>query len=173
LENSKRSARLALYVDMKLEYTILLSSSQETERLGRFLGERLTSGSVVALIGDLGAGKTCLARGLARGLGIPEEYVIVSPTFTLANEYPGPTPFFHLDVYRLDRGGFHEAGLDEYFSRDGVTAIEWAEKILDELPESRVDLELSYVDSDGRKAVLRARGSRYEELLKELETAWN
>jgi len=99
--------------------------------------------------------------------------VIVSPTFTLANEYPGQVPFFHLDVYRLDGEGFHEAGLDEYFDRDGVTAIEWAEKIIDELPESRVEVELSYVDSDGRKAVLRARGTRYERLLKELETIWN
>ncbi|MEE9437020.1 MAG: tRNA (adenosine(37)-N6)-threonylcarbamoyltransferase complex ATPase subunit type 1 TsaE [Candidatus Adiutricales bacterium] len=158
---------------MKLEYTLFLSSPQETERLGRLLGERLKKGSVVALIGDLGAGKTCLAQGMAKGLGIAEEYVIVSPTFTLVNEYPGRIPFFHLDVYRLESGDFHEAGLDEYFSRDGVAVIEWAEKIVDELPESRFEVELSPVESGGRKAVLRAWGKQYTELLGDLKSVWN
>ncbi len=137
------------------------------------MGERLEKGSVVALMGDLGAGKTCLARGMARGLGIAEEYVIVSPTFTLANEYPGRVPFFHLDVYRLESGDFHDAGLNEYFSRDGVTVIEWAEKIIDLLPESRFEVELSQTESGGRKAVLRARGKRYMELLGDLKSVWN
>ncbi len=133
----------------------------------------MKKGAVVALIGNLGAGKTCLAQGMAKGLGVAEEYVIVSPTFTLVNEYPGRVPFFHLDVYRLESGDFQEAGLDEYLSRDGVTAIEWAEKIVDELPESRFEVELSQTGSGGRKAVLRAWGARYTELLGDLKSVWN
>ena len=140
--------------------------------MGCLLGENIEPGSVVALEGNLGAGKTCLARGMAQGLGVPEEYVVVSPTFTLANEYPGRVPFYHLDVFRLEGADFHDSGLDEYLRSEGVTAVEWAEKIVEELPESRIEVELSLAGTNSRQAVIRARGTRYIELLKKIQSIW-
>src|SRR5437870_3083646 len=103
-------------------------SPAETEALGEAWGRAAHSGWVIGLSGDLGAGKTQLVKGLARGLGIVAR--VHSPTFTLINEYTGGRlPLFHLDLYRLEtRDQIHAAGLEEILSRGGVTAIEWAEK---------------------------------------------
>ena len=103
---------------------------------------------------------------------MPETYVVVSPSFTLANEYPGPTPFYHLDAYRLDGAGFVEAGLDEYFTRPGVVAVEWAERIEEYLPDERLEVALKPVESGGREAVLEAYGKRYEEVIRKIEENW-
>jgi tRNA threonylcarbamoyladenosine biosynthesis protein TsaE len=153
--------------------SLVLGSEQETRRLGRMLGEGLPGGAVVALMGELGAGKTCLAQGLALGLGLGEEVVVASPSFTLANEYPGRVPFFHLDVYRLDGEAFAESGLDEYFTQGrGVTAVEWGEKIESLLPEERLDIRLTPTPDGGRRAELAARGEAYEALLQNIIDRW-
>lgn len=153
--------------------TLALGSEQETRRLGRMLGEGLPRGAVVALVGELGAGKTCLAQGLALGLGVGEEVVVASPTFTLANEYLGRVPFYHLDVYRLDGEAFAESGLDEYFGRGkGVTAVEWAEKIESLLPAERLDVRLSLLPDGGRRAELTARGAAYQALIQNITDRW-
>lgn len=116
---------------------VITCSTAETRALGRALGELLPPGSIVALVGDLGAGKTCLTAGLALGLGIAEP--ISSPTFNLVLEYDEPNarlPLYHFDTYRLtDRAEFEQLGLAEYFDRGGICVIEWAERIAALLPE--------------------------------------
>ena len=108
--------------------TNISHSAEETQALGEVWGRAATSGLVIGLSGDLGAGKTQLAKGIARGLGITDR--IHSPTFTLINQYEtGRLPFFHLDLYRLETPGqIIAAGLEEYFHPLGITVIEWAER---------------------------------------------
>jgi tRNA threonylcarbamoyladenosine biosynthesis protein TsaE len=109
--------------------TCISHSPQETEALGEQWGHAVTSGLVIALSGDLGAGKTQLVRGLARGLGVTSR--VHSPTFTLVNEYGGGRlKLFHLDLYRLETPDhIHSAGIEEFLNPDGVAVIEWAERL--------------------------------------------
>ena len=120
---------------------LLSHSPEDTEDIGARLAEQLEPGAVVAFTGDLGAGKTAFTRGLARGLGIPDR--ITSPTFTIVNEYEGPTPLFHFDLYRL--GGEEELwdiGWEDYLARNGVCAVEWSEIAPGALPENTVYVTL-------------------------------
>jgi len=103
-------------------------SPEETRALGEALARRLSPGDLVALLGDLGAGKTTFVQGLARGLGVPPEVYVTSPSFTLVNEYPGRVPLFHVDLYRLSPEETEELGLAEMLSR-GVMVVEWAERL--------------------------------------------
>ena len=136
-------------------FTFISQSPQETYAFGKNLGETLFSGDVVALSGELGTGKTCLAQGIARGLGIPEEYRITSPTFTIINEYPGRLILYHLDVYRLSgTRDLEEIGYDECFNDKGVVIVEWAEKIRDALPKGTLFVLLTYLDENRRKIML-------------------
>jgi tRNA threonylcarbamoyladenosine biosynthesis protein TsaE len=106
----------------------LTASDHETFRLGQELGRNLSPGDVVALIGELGSGKTCFAKGIGMGLGVASDTVITSPSFTLVNEYDGRCRFFHMDGYRLETlSDFLAAGLEEYLYQDGVAALEWAD----------------------------------------------
>jgi tRNA threonylcarbamoyladenosine biosynthesis protein TsaE len=136
---------------------------EETEALGERLASRLEPGDILALYGELGAGKTCLVRGIARGLGI-DEGSVASPSFTLINEYPGRVPLVHLDGYRLDSAeAFEELGLEDYFEGEGVLVIEWAEKVPD-LPEERIDIAIQWVDENRRHFRIRAQGKVVERL---------
>jgi len=138
-----------------------------------FLGERLAAlvepGDVFAVSGELGAGKTVLARGLARGLGVAGP--VKSPTFTLINEYAGRLPFYHLDVYRLS-GPLEMADLggEEYFYGSGVTLVEWAERVAEILPPERLEIRMEIVpgEENARKITLLPRGERYRRLVEEL-----
>jgi len=149
---------------------IFLPGPRDTQNIGRRLGlqlyESLTSGRLtlpflITLSGDLGAGKTTLCQGLGQALGVAEPGEIVSPTFTLANEYPGRWEIYHLDIYRLTGPDqFYEAGLDEYLYRPGLTLVEWPEKMPAEFwPEKRLDLVLTF-EGDGR--LLKAVGGAIE-----------
>ncbi|WP_251545360.1 tRNA (adenosine(37)-N6)-threonylcarbamoyltransferase complex ATPase subunit type 1 TsaE [Pumilibacter intestinalis] len=108
-------------------------SESETADLGRKIGEQLSGGEIITLSGDLGAGKTALTKGIALGLGVCE--TVVSPTFTLMNEYSGRLTLYHYDAYRLGGGReAYEAGITEYFGeKEGVCVIEWWENIADAL----------------------------------------
>ncbi len=114
-------------------------SPADTEALGEAWGRTVQHGEVIALSGDLGAGKTALVRGLARGLGCTSR--VHSPTFTLVNVYAGGRlPLFHLDLYRLETlAQIHGAGVDEYLQPDGVAVIEWAERMIGEHPTSNIE----------------------------------
>ena len=139
------------------------TGEEETESLGERLASGLAPGDLLALYGELGAGKTCLVRGIALGLGI-DEGSVASPSFTLINEYPGRVPLVHLDAYRLDSAeAFEELGLEDYFEGAGVLVIEWAEKVPD-LPEERIDIAIRWVDENRRHFRIRARGPAAERL---------
>ena len=122
-----------------MEY--LSHSVEETEAIAEALGRRLTGGSVVAYRGGLGMGKTAFTRGLARGLGCRGR--VTSPTFTIVNEYDGPTPLFHFDVYRLeDAEALFDIGWDDYLDRGGVCAVEWSENIAEFIPDDAVTVTI-------------------------------
>ena len=131
----------------------LTRSEEETEALGRRLGEKLTPGSLVAYTGDLGAGKTAFTRGLARGLGVTER--VTSPTFNIVNEYEGGRlPLFHFDLYRL--GGEEELfdiGWEDYLTRGGVCAVEWSEIAEGALEEPCIRVEIRRGDRDDQRMI--------------------
>ena len=118
------------------------ASEQETEAIGREMAQRLAPGAVVAFTGDLGAGKTAFVRGMAQGLGISQR--VTSPTFTIVNEYDGPTPLFHFDMYRLaDADALFDIGWEDYLDRGGVCAVEWSEQVAEALPPETVFVALT------------------------------
>jgi tRNA threonylcarbamoyladenosine biosynthesis protein TsaE len=141
-------------MDTQRSSLVLISKSPlETLQIGRSLGAGLKGGDCVALKGELGAGKTCLTQGIAKGLGVPDGYAVTSPTFTLINEYPGKeTTLFHLDIYRLTGSeDLEQIGYEEYLTRGGVLVVEWAEKIPDSIPEEALWVTFSYLDENVRK----------------------
>lgn len=137
----------------RVSLALFSNSPSETFRIGRILGEGLRNGDCIALTGELGAGKTCLTQGIARGMGVPDCYAVTSPTFTLINEYPGrDAALYHLDVYRLTGSAdLPEMGYEEYLLGSGVMVIEWAEKIVDDIPEEALYIGLSYLNENMRK----------------------
>ncbi len=129
---------------MSCSLTLISASTDATEKIGACLAMLLRSGDVLTLDGDMGAGKTALTRGLARGLG---HEGVASPTFTIVMEHPaerdGQMPLFHFDVYRLrDGDDFLESGLDEYLYQDGVSVLEWGKIVEDVLPQDRLRIQI-------------------------------
>jgi tRNA threonylcarbamoyladenosine biosynthesis protein TsaE len=128
----------------------------------------LTAGDIIALCGELGAGKTTLVRGLARGMGLKDGEV-ASPSFTLVNEYKGPLPLFHVDLYRLeDEKGLLDIDYEEYIRGNGVVVIEWADRIPHAVPHESLWITLCYLDHKRREIVLQPRGNRYKMLIEAL-----
>lgn len=149
--------------------TCITHSEAETVALGRQLGALTAAGDVYLLSGELGAGKTCLIRGIAAGLGVAEH--AFSPSFVLVREYHGRLPLFHMDLYRLsDLNEIADLGLEEYLYGDGVCAIEWADRATDMLPARCLSIDLAYECSaeDARVIRFAGTGTRYESLLTEL-----
>ena len=125
-------------------------SPEETEALGQRLAKCLPAGSVVALYGDLGAGKTAFVRGMARGLEIEES--VTSPTFTIVNEYPGDPPLFHFDMYRLKNAGeLYDVGWEDYLDRGGICVTEWSENVEEALPEDAVRVVIERLSDTDRR----------------------
>jgi tRNA threonylcarbamoyladenosine biosynthesis protein TsaE len=143
-------------------HEIVTHSENETKQAAARLAKFLKPGEVITLEGDLGAGKTAFAKGIASGLGIKE--TISSPTFTIIKEYEGELPFYHMDAYRLEYSE-EDIGFDEYFDGDGVTVIEWAAFIETFLPENRLNIKINYVDEHTRKLEFSAIGFYYEVIL--------
>ncbi len=132
--------------------------------LAETLAGLLQAGDVLTLEGDLGAGKTHFTKGLAAGLGV--KTVVNSPTFTIIKEYSGQLPLYHMDVYRLTEED-EELGLEEYFQGDGVSVVEWAHLMEQQLPKEKLTCSLRHLGEDKRLLVFKAQGERYERLLKE------
>lgn len=152
------------------DITLISRSAEDTQSIGKIIGENLSNGDVVALIGELGSGKTCITQGIARGIGVPEEYQITSPTFTLINEYPGKTTLYHVDIYRLSGSqDLEDMGYEEYFYSDGIIVIEWAEKIKELLPEECFYVYLRYLDENKRELKISGRRDKMEKILKKLK----
>jgi len=144
------------------------SNPGETLVLGEKLGRLLQPGDVILLTGDLGAGKTWFAKGVAKGLEVAEH--VSSPTFTIINEYQGRLPFYHLDVYRLsDPDEAYDLGLEEYFYGQGVTLVEWPQRIEEFLPEEFLAVIIRVIGEEQRELVIEPRGSRYLDLAEELK----
>lgn len=126
-------------------------SEKETKQLGFELSKKVVKGSVISLRGSLGAGKTVFAKGFAEGLGITE--AIVSPTFTLVQEYDGNLKMYHLDLYRLSgEDEFESMGGEDFLYPDGVTLIEWSEKIEDMLPDNTIFINIT-IDKDLKRII--------------------
>lgn len=142
--------------------TFDLPDPAATEALGRRLADLLFPGAVVALVGPLGAGKTHLVRAVAEGLGIADRRVVSSPTFVLIQEYQARLPVYHFDAYRLrNETEFADLGAHEYFERDGVCLVEWADRVPGCLPEEYLQVELTVTGETTRRAVVTGYGSQY------------
>ena len=151
-------------------HTFVSNSPTATLSFGKRLGERLEAGSVIALIGELGCGKTLLTRGICSGLGVPARYVS-SPTFVFANEYPGKLPVFHIDLYRLSEiAEAFEIGMLDYLAKaeSGVVVVEWAEKISPLLTNDYLRVQFHVLSARRRQIVLSGFGEKFSSLLREL-----
>jgi tRNA threonylcarbamoyladenosine biosynthesis protein TsaE len=135
--------------------TLTLQNEEDTDRFGAALAEVLPPGTVVALIGTLGAGKTRLVQAVAAALGIPRD-AVTSPTFVLVNEYrQGRVPIFHFDTYRLkDDDEFLALGPEEYFDSAGITFVEWADRVADLLPASRLEVAIEVTGDCSRRVAI-------------------
>ena len=144
---------------------LISQAPDETLALGARLGAAAFPGCVVCLYGELGAGKTLLTRGLARGLGLADDRAVTSPTFTLINEYDARLPLYHVDAYRLHSAHeLSDLGIDEYFFGRGVTVIEWADRVAEILPADRLDVRLEHLGLPARRLTWTAHGPRHAAL---------
>lgn len=148
------------------EQEIRSYSAEETFAFGQAVGELLFPGALVAFSGDLGAGKTCCVQGIAMGLGVEDRSMITSPTFTLIQEYQGRLPIYHFDVYRLTHEEeMYDLGYEEYFYGDGVTLVEWAERVEAFLPQDCLNIHLHIETDLSRTLRLRSASDRYTQVL--------
>ena len=146
-------------------WSTLTASPAQTRALGRRLGQLAHPGLLVLLAGDLGVGKTCFAQGVAAGLGTPAAQPVTSPTYTLLNIHQGRLPLYHFDLYRLARvGDLEELGYDEVAESDGVTLVEWADRLSSPPPASLM-VALRRLDADRRELTFTAGDDAGRELL--------
>lgn len=137
--------------DRRLMKKILTKSAEETKKLAQKIAKKLENGAILALIGELGAGKTCFVQGLAEGLKTDKKCYVSSPTFTILKIYPGKIPLNHFDFYRLNNfDEFEDLGFEDYLKNNGITAIEWADKFLDKLPQNVICIEFAVIGENER-----------------------
>jgi tRNA threonylcarbamoyladenosine biosynthesis protein TsaE len=149
-------------------------SPEETFRLGETIGNFIKNPLVIALNGDLGSGKTVFVKGLARGLEVPGNYYITSPTFTLINEYPGRWQLVHIDLYRLENvGDLEDIGLDDLLYDQAVIAVEWADKLFGDLPERHLAIHFETTGDEDREISLITYGHNGIDLIKAIEKKRN
>ena len=150
--------------------TYLSGSEDDTFRFGDRIGENVKPGDILLLYGDLGSGKTVLARGIAHGVGVSG--MVTSPTFTLMNPYVGKYPVYHFDLYRLTQPEeLYDLDYEEYFYGDGIAVVEWPERMDDLIPEEHLKIFLEKTDSeDRRKIMLESLGGRYQVLEEVLQS---
>jgi tRNA threonylcarbamoyladenosine biosynthesis protein TsaE len=142
------------------QFVFEAACESDTARLGAALAAALPSGTTVALVGTLGAGKTRLVQAFAAASGVPPDEA-TSPTFVLVNEYRGRTPIYHFDAYRVrDEDEFMELGPEEYFESCGVTFVEWADRVAASLPPDRLDIYCEAVGETQRRFTVRTSSSR-------------
>lgn len=144
-----------------MEYKFTMRSEMDTIELAQNLESEKFPNMVICLNGELGSGKTIFTKGFASALGVKE--TVTSPTFTIIKEYDGELPLYHMDVYRLD-GKVDGVGIEDYYHKDGVVIIEWADTIKDILPLHRLDIKFIIAGENSRKLVITPHGEEYEEL---------
>ncbi len=152
---------------------ILSETEEDTREFGRKLSASLKPGAVVALIGDLGAGKTRLVQAIAEAFEVPIDEVN-SPTFTLVQEYSGQIPLRHCDTYRLrEADEFLDLGLDELFARDGIGLVEWADRVEEFMPRDVIRISIRITSPTSREFQLEGTGPRSQRMLQQLEESWD
>lgn len=145
-----------------MDYKITCRSERDTMELAQNIESEKFPGMVICLDGELGSGKTVFVKGFANALGVEDN--ITSPTFNLIKEYLScEMPLYHMDVYRLN-DSFENVGLEDYFNKDGIVMIEWAEMIKDYLPDERLEIKFKVIDENTRVLILSPKGEKYEEL---------
>lgn len=144
-------------------------SPERTREIADQLGRLAPEGLVIVLSGDLGSGKTCFVQGLARGLGVPPETYVTSPSYTLVNTYQGRLPLHHVDLYRLSAEDGADLGLEELMEAPAVTAVEWPERLPQEIPAEHLAIDIRFLDENTRRLDLTACGLAPSILLKELQ----
>jgi tRNA threonylcarbamoyladenosine biosynthesis protein TsaE len=145
---------------------IVTGSGEATAALGERLGSLLVPGDFIALVGELGAGKTQFAKGVAAGLQVDPGTPVTSPTYTILNIYQGRIPLYHFDLYRLQGPEeVEELGFEEYFYGQGACIVEWAERLAGETPEQLLTVTLSHAGDDNREVCFSGSGKRAEQLL--------
>jgi tRNA threonylcarbamoyladenosine biosynthesis protein TsaE len=153
-------------------FIIESTSTRETKMWGRRLGSLLEGGELLALSGDLGTGKTCFIKGIARGLSLREE-LILSPTFTMIQEHHGRLPLYHIDLYRLDNVALDDLGLREYLFSESIAAVEWFERLEGGSQIERLSITISYTGASSRRIELTASGERYSSLVARFRTRFS
>ncbi len=150
-----------------MNLTIITKSPEETKNLGKEVSKLTKPGDLLAFYGELGAGKTCFIQGISQGLEV-KDYV-TSPSFTIINEYQGKVPVYHFDLFRLDDDeDIFELGYEEYFYGEGLTVIEWAEKIEQLLPKEHLKIDIKFKDRYQRTISFISQGDRFNKFLEEL-----
>lgn len=148
---------------------ITTGSSRETEELGAAIGSLLEPGAFLALQGTLGGGKTCLTRGLVAALAPQSAALVASPTYAIMNSYPGDTPVYHFDFYRLaGDDDIAELGFEEYFQGDGVCVVEWSERLEELLPDDVLTLLFEYDGDDRRRITMTGSGQKSDAVVEQL-----
>jgi len=144
-------------------------SSCETEALGASIGTLLQPGSFLALQGTLGGGKTCLTRGVVASLAPQSAHLVASPTYAIMNCYPGNTPVYHFDFYRLTGDDdIAELGFEEFFYGDGVCVVEWSERLVELMPDDVLTLQFEYAGDNRRLITITSSGEKTDNVLKQL-----
>jgi tRNA threonylcarbamoyladenosine biosynthesis protein TsaE len=152
-----------------------LQGVEKTRRFGEIIGQLSHGGEVLALIGELGAGKTTFSQGLAYGLGISKDNPVTSPTFVLIIHHTtGRLELYHVDLYRLDADEASEIGLDDFFGEPGtISIVEWADRAIDLLPDDRLEINMHWTGLEERRAELTACGKLSEKLLNDFLSEWS
>jgi tRNA threonylcarbamoyladenosine biosynthesis protein TsaE len=154
-------------------WKVTTEDPDQTLFLGRVFGGILAGGSLVALMGELGSGKTVLAKGIAQGLGVEDEREVTSPSFVLVNEYQGRLPVRHVDLFRLrESAEVEDLGWEEIISGPGVTLVEWAEKVPDLLPSERIEVRIQWLSPRERSFVFIGKSKATQDLVNRLARKW-
>jgi tRNA threonylcarbamoyladenosine biosynthesis protein TsaE len=150
-------------------WSVLTRSPRQTMGWGSRLGKLLEGGEIIALIGELGAGKTCFVRGVTQGLEVGKDAWIRSPSFTLINEYHGRLPVYHIDLYRVEtRSQLEGLNLREYLYSNGVSLIEWFEHLPPDEADEYLEVRVAYIDGSRRQLTFSPHGQRYEKIIEGL-----
>lgn len=145
---------------------ITLATLADTVAFGKFLGDQARPGDIFTLAGDLGAGKTTLTQAIGQGLQVPDNVYITSPTFGLLHEYPGRMPLYHMDLYRLqDEEEIEMLGFEDYLYGNGLSVIEWPDRLGSLMPDKRLHIELIYSGETSRRVELVDYGNLWQERL--------
>lgn len=150
-----------------VRFAIESRSARETKTWGRRVASLLTGGELLGLVGDLGTGKTCFVKGLARGLSLNEERIL-SPSFTMIQEHRGRLALYHIDLYRLEQASLDDLGLREYLFSEGVAAVEWFERLREAPTLDCLSIHIGYAGANARLIEFSAETDRYRDLLERL-----